>query len=58
MAMWRKGEGGRRERRRAREESKKGESLKRLRRGKAASFIVGWTILLFPGNYGEEHTWL
>lgn len=41
MAMWRKGEGGRRERRRAREESKKGESLKRLRRGKAASFIVG-----------------
>ena len=32
MAMWRKGK--RRERRRAREESKKGESLKRARRGK------------------------
>jgi hypothetical protein len=39
-------------------ESKKGESLKRVRRGQVAPFIVGWTILLLPGNYGEEHTWL
>jgi hypothetical protein len=30
-----------RERRSAREKSKKGESLKRVRRGKAAPFIVG-----------------
>ena len=37
-----KGEG--RERKRAREESKKGESLKRVRRGQAAPFIVGWAI--------------
>jgi hypothetical protein len=51
-----RGEG--RKRRKAREESKKGESLKRARRGQAAPFIVGWTILLLPGNYGEEHTWL
>ena len=39
-------------------ESKKGESLKRARRGQAAPFIVGWAILLLPGNCGEEHTWL
>ena len=56
MAMWREGEG--RERRRARDESKKGESLKRVRKGRAAPFIVGWAILLLPGNCGEEHTWL
>ena len=57
MAMWRE-EGRERERRRAREESKKGESLKRASRGQADPFIVGWAILLLPGNYGEEHTWL
>lgn len=45
-----------RERRRARDESKKGESLKRVRRGQTAPFIVDWTILLLPGNYGEKHT--
>ena len=39
-------------------ESKKSESLKRARRDQAASHIVGWTILLLPGNCGEEHTWL
>jgi hypothetical protein len=39
-------------------ESKKGESLKRVRRGQAAPFIVGWAILLLPGNCGEERTWL
>jgi hypothetical protein len=41
MAMWR--EGDRRERR-TRDESKKGESLKRVRRGQAVIFIVGWAI--------------
>jgi hypothetical protein len=56
MARWREGKG--RERRRAREESKKGESLKRVRRGQAAPFIVGWAILLLSGNCGEEHTCL
>jgi hypothetical protein len=43
MAMWREGE-------RKREgglESKRGEGLKRVRRGQAAPFIVGWAILLF-----------
>ena len=35
-------------------ESKKGESLKRVSRGQAAPFIVGWAILLLPGNCGEE----
>ena len=44
--------------REGRPESKKGESLKRVRRGQTAPFIVGWAILLLPGNYGEEHTWL
>jgi hypothetical protein len=39
-------------------ESKKGEGLKRARRGQAAPFIVGWAILLLPGNYEGEHTWL
>jgi hypothetical protein len=38
IAMWREGEG--REKRRARDESKKGESLKRERRGQATPFIV------------------
>jgi hypothetical protein len=33
-----------RERRRARYESKKCESLKRVRRGQPAPFIVGWAI--------------
>ena len=42
MATWREGEG--RQRRRARDDSKKGESLKRVRRGQAAPFIVGWAI--------------
>ena len=51
--------GGReRERRRARDESKKGESLKREKRGQAAPFIVVWATLLLSGNCGEEHTWL
>jgi hypothetical protein len=50
--------GRERERRRARDESKKDESLKRARRGQAVPFIVGWAILLLPGNYGEEHIWL
>jgi hypothetical protein len=43
MAPWRE-EGRERERRRARDESKKGESLKRVRRGQAAPFIVVWAI--------------
>ena len=43
MATWREG-GRERERRRARDDSKKGESLKRVRRGQAAPFIVGWAI--------------
>jgi hypothetical protein len=30
--------------------SKKGKSLKRVRRGQAAPFIVGWAILLLPGK--------
>jgi hypothetical protein len=57
MAMWR--EGGKRERERAREESKKGESLKR-EEGPSSPFYsgLGWAILLLPGNCGEEHTWL
>ena len=46
MERGRKGE-GERER-----EKKKGESLK-TRRGQAAPFIVGWAILLLPGNYEE-----
>jgi hypothetical protein len=33
-----------REGRRARDESKKGESLERARRGQTAPFIVGWAI--------------
>jgi hypothetical protein len=37
-------------------ESKKGEGLKRARRGQAATLIVAWAILLLPGNCGEEHT--
>jgi hypothetical protein len=55
MAPWREGIG--REKRRARDESKKGKSLKKKRRGQAAPFIVGWAILLLSGNCGEEHTW-
>jgi hypothetical protein len=38
-------------------EIKKGEGLKRVRRGQAAPLIVGWATLL-PGNCGEEHTCL
>ena len=53
--MERSGEGG--ERRRARYESMKGESLRR-EKGQAAPFILGWATLLLPGNCGEEHTWL
>jgi hypothetical protein len=43
---WPRGERGweGRERRRARDESKKGENLKRATRGQAAPFIVGWAI--------------
>ena len=40
MAVWREREGREREGL----ESKKGESLKRVRRGQAAPFIVGWAI--------------
>jgi hypothetical protein len=39
-------------------DNRKYESLKRGRRGQAAPFIVGWAILLLPGNCGEEPTWL
>jgi hypothetical protein len=39
-------------------ESKEGVGSKRARRGQTAPLIVGWTILLLPGNSGEEHTWL
>jgi hypothetical protein len=39
-------------------ESKKGEGLLRVRQGQVAPLIVNWVILLLPGNYGEEHTWL
>lgn len=56
MATWRE-EGGR-EGRRARDKSQKGESLKRARWGQAAPFILGWSTLLLPGNFGEEYTWL
>jgi hypothetical protein len=52
------GDGEGRERRRARDDSKKGESLKRARRGQAAPFIVGWAILQLQHSCGEEHTWL
>jgi hypothetical protein len=48
--------GERREGWRARDEIKKGKSLKREKRSQAAPFIVGWATLLLPGNYGEEHT--
>jgi hypothetical protein len=57
MVMWRDG-GREKERRRARDESKKDESLKRERRGQAAPFMVGRATLLLPGNCGAEHTWL
>jgi hypothetical protein len=39
MTKWKEG-GREKERRRARDESKKGESLKRVRRCQAVSFIV------------------
>ena len=42
----------------SKDESKKGESLKRVRRGQAAPFIVSWATLWLPGNSGEEHTWI
>jgi hypothetical protein len=42
MAMWR--DGGREREGELRDESKKGESLKKVRRGQAAAFIVGWAI--------------
>jgi hypothetical protein len=46
-------------RRRARDENKRGESLReRERMGQAALYIVGWAILQLQGSYGEEHTWL
>ena len=54
---WPRGEWGEgRERRRAKDESKKGKSLKRAKRGQAAPFIVGWVILQLQGSCGEEHT--
>jgi hypothetical protein len=37
-------------------ESKKGEGLKRMRRGQAAYLIVGLSILQLLGNCGEEHS--
>jgi hypothetical protein len=43
MATWREGV-REREIRRARDESEKGKSLKRVRRGQAAPFIVSWAI--------------
>jgi hypothetical protein len=43
MAVWKEGEG--RVRRRARDESKKGENIKKERRSQAAPFRVGWAIL-------------
>jgi hypothetical protein len=52
------GEGEREGERESALESKKGEGLKRARREQAAPFVVGWAILLLPGNCGEEHTWL
>jgi hypothetical protein len=36
-------------------ESKKAEGLKRVMRSQAAPLIVGWTVLLLPGNCEEEH---
>ena len=33
-------------------ETKKGEGLKRVRRGQAAPLRVDWAILLLPGNWG------
>jgi hypothetical protein len=39
-------------------ESKKGDGLKRARRGQTAPYIVSWAILLLPGNCGKVHTWL
>ena len=54
MAMGEREEG----KERRKKESKKGEGVKRVRRGQAAPLIVGWAILLLPGNCGEEHTWL
>jgi hypothetical protein len=51
MTAWREGERGR-ERGGARKKSKKGESLKRVRRGQAAPYIVGCTIRkLWGGAY-------
>ncbi|KRY62202.1 hypothetical protein T4A_14000 [Trichinella pseudospiralis] len=47
MTTWRERQG---KERRTREESKKGESLKRVRRGQAAPFIVGWAIRM-PGAW-------
>ena len=44
LAMATKGAGGRERKKDARDESKKGETIKRERRGQAASFIVGWAI--------------
>jgi hypothetical protein len=49
---------GKGEKKRAGDESKKGESLKRVRRGQAAPFIVHCATLLLLGNCREEHTWL
>jgi hypothetical protein len=37
---------------------RKVREFKRVRRGQAAPFIVGWATLLLPGNCGEKHTWL
>ena len=55
MATWREGVKERDERRL---KSKKGERLKRVRRGQEAPLIEGWAILLLPGNCREEHIWL
>jgi hypothetical protein len=55
MATWR--EGGKGERKGGLE-SKRGEGLREQGGGQAAPLIVGWAILLLPGNCGKEHTWL
>jgi hypothetical protein len=51
-------ERARKEKREGELDSKKGEGLKRARRGHAAPLIVGWAIMLLPSNCGEEHTCL
>jgi hypothetical protein len=44
--------------RRAKDENKKGESLRERGGAKHPHFIVGWAILQLQGSCEEEHTWL